>query len=62
MSEGQDVKQGSRNREARKADKHNRNHSVPNENNVAAQGLADMLVLDHDHGLTLQGQSYTQDA
>jgi hypothetical protein len=35
---------------------------MPDENDVAAKSLADMLVLDHDHGLTLQGQSCSQDA
>lgn len=62
MSEGQYVEQGSRNRQAGKADKDDRNHRMPDENDVAAKGLADMLVLDHGHDLTLQGESCSQDA
>jgi hypothetical protein len=30
---------------------------MPDEDDVAAEGLADMLILDHDHGLTLQGRA-----
>src|SRR5689334_16063822 len=50
VPEGQDIEQGGCDREAREADKDDRNHGMPNENGVAAQGLADMLVLHHDHG------------
>ena len=57
VSEGQDVEQGGRDREARKADKDDRDHGMPDEDDVAAKSLADMLILDHDHGLTLQGRA-----
>ena len=54
MAERKYVEERSGKRKACKANKHDRDHSVPNENDIASEGRADIFAFNHS--LKLRGQ------